>query len=168
MRFEIRRCTTRPFPTVYVTHDQGEAMVTSDRIAVMNQAASSRSTVPYALYNRPRTRSSPASSGDQFRRGPARARRSCSIASPCRAAASRWRARLRPHPLFSVRPRASCSIASRRRPRMGVFRAGEVVERAYLGESWGYVVAPTDERAAPPRWATPAGPHLRCRREGLA
>ncbi len=38
MRFEIRRLHDEfHFTTVYVTHDQGEAMVTSDRIAVMNK-----------------------------------------------------------------------------------------------------------------------------------
>ena len=37
MRYEIRRLHDAfHFTTVYVTHDQGEAMVTSDRIAVMN------------------------------------------------------------------------------------------------------------------------------------
>jgi ABC-type proline/glycine betaine transport system ATPase subunit len=38
MRFEIRRLHDEfRITTVYVTHDQGEAMVTSDRIVVMNQ-----------------------------------------------------------------------------------------------------------------------------------
>ena len=38
MRFEIRRLHDEfRITTVYVTHDQAEAMVTSDRIAVMNQ-----------------------------------------------------------------------------------------------------------------------------------
>ena len=38
MRFEIRRLHDEfKITTVYVTHDQAEAMVTSDRIAVMNQ-----------------------------------------------------------------------------------------------------------------------------------
>ena len=37
MRFEIRRLHDEfHVTTVYVTHDQAEAMVTSDRIAVMN------------------------------------------------------------------------------------------------------------------------------------
>ena len=37
MRFEIRRVhEASQITTVYVTHDQAEAMVTSDRIAVMN------------------------------------------------------------------------------------------------------------------------------------
>src|SRR5207253_7741895 len=37
MRFEIRRLhEASSITTVYVTHDQAEAMVTSDRVAVMN------------------------------------------------------------------------------------------------------------------------------------
>src|SRR6185437_9888306 len=57
MRFEIRRLhDTFHFTTVYVTHDQGEAMVTSDRIAVMNLGRIEQIDAPYALYNRPRTR----------------------------------------------------------------------------------------------------------------
>ena len=56
MRFEIRRTsTTFHFTTVYVTHDQGEAMVTSDRIAVMNAGRLEQIDAPYAIYTKPRT-----------------------------------------------------------------------------------------------------------------
>ena len=57
MRFEIRRLHDEfHFTTVYVTHDQGEAMVTSDRIAVMNGGRIEQIDAPYAIYTRPRTR----------------------------------------------------------------------------------------------------------------
>ena len=57
MRFEIRRLHDRfHFTTVYVTHDQGEAMVTSDPIAVMNGGRIEQIDAPYDLYLRPRTR----------------------------------------------------------------------------------------------------------------
>src|SRR5437868_6458335 len=57
MRFEIRRLHDAfHFTTVYVTHDQGEAMVTSDRIAVMNAGRIEQVDAPYLLYTRPRTR----------------------------------------------------------------------------------------------------------------
>ena len=57
MRFEIRRLhETFHFTTVYVTHDQGEAMVTSDRIAVMNLGRLEQIDAPHALYTRPKTR----------------------------------------------------------------------------------------------------------------
>ena len=57
MRFEIRRLHDEfRITTVYVTHDQAEAMVTSDRIAVMNQGRIEQIDAPHALYTRPRTR----------------------------------------------------------------------------------------------------------------
>ena len=57
MRFEIRRLHDEfRITTVYVTHDQAEAMVTSDRIAVMNQGRIEQVDAPHALYTRPQTR----------------------------------------------------------------------------------------------------------------
>src|SRR6266478_1037673 len=57
MRFEIRRLHDEfHVTTVYVTHDQAEAMVTSDRIAVMNAGRIEQVDEPRALYARPRTR----------------------------------------------------------------------------------------------------------------
>src|SRR5437868_7432684 len=57
MRFEIRRLHDEfRITTVYVTHDQAEAMVTSDRIAVMNQGRVEQIDAPRALYARPKTR----------------------------------------------------------------------------------------------------------------
>ena len=57
MRYEIRRLHDEfRITTVYVTHDQAEAMVTSDRIAVMNQGRVEQVDEPRALYARPRTR----------------------------------------------------------------------------------------------------------------
>ena len=57
MRFEIRRLHDEfRITTVYVTHDQAEAMVTSDRIAVMNQGRVEQVDTPHAIYNRPQTR----------------------------------------------------------------------------------------------------------------
>ena len=57
MRFEIRRLHDEfHITTVYVTHDQAEAMVTSDRIAVMNQGRIEQVDDPRALYDKPKTR----------------------------------------------------------------------------------------------------------------
>src|SRR5437879_4733044 len=57
MRFEIRRLHDEfQVTTVYVTHDQAEAMVTSDRIAVMNHGRIEQVDNPRALYNKPKTR----------------------------------------------------------------------------------------------------------------
>jgi iron(III) transport system ATP-binding protein len=56
MRFEIRRLHDQTGITmVYVTHDQAEAMVTADRIAVMNGGRIEQVASPYDVYERPAT-----------------------------------------------------------------------------------------------------------------
>jgi iron(III) transport system ATP-binding protein len=56
MRFEIRRLHDEfKITSVYVTHDQAEAMVTSDRIAVMNQGEIEQFGPPEDIYERPRS-----------------------------------------------------------------------------------------------------------------
>jgi iron(III) transport system ATP-binding protein len=56
MRFEIRRLhEALQITTVYVTHDQAEAMVTSDRIAVMNAGRIEQVGSPVEVYERPTT-----------------------------------------------------------------------------------------------------------------
>jgi iron(III) transport system ATP-binding protein len=57
MRFEIRRLHDEfHFTSVYVTHDQSEAMVIADRICVMNQGRIEQVGSPDEIYERPRTR----------------------------------------------------------------------------------------------------------------
>src|SRR6185295_2595076 len=57
MRFEIRRLHDEfRITTVYVTHDQAEAMVTSDRIVVMNKGRIEQIDPPHILYGKPRSR----------------------------------------------------------------------------------------------------------------
>jgi iron(III) transport system ATP-binding protein len=56
MRFEIRRLHDEMrITSVYVTHDQAEAMVTSDRIAVMHEGRLEQMGTPEDVYERPRT-----------------------------------------------------------------------------------------------------------------
>ena len=56
MRFEIRRLHEQyRITTVYVTHDQAEAMVIADRIAVMNQGRIEQVGTGEDIYERPRT-----------------------------------------------------------------------------------------------------------------
>jgi iron(III) transport system ATP-binding protein len=56
MRFEIRRLHDKfRYTTVYVTHDQAEAMTTADVIVVMNQGAIEQAGAPEDIYQRPRT-----------------------------------------------------------------------------------------------------------------
>src|SRR3990172_5204746 len=57
MRFEIRRLHEEfRITTIYVTHDQAEAMVTSDRIAVMHQGKIVQVGTSDEIFDRPRTR----------------------------------------------------------------------------------------------------------------
>jgi iron(III) transport system ATP-binding protein len=148
MRFEIRRLhDTFHFTTVYVTHDQGEAMVTSDRIAVMNQGRIEQIDGPYALYNRPRTRFVAGFIG-----------RTNFVDGACEGEEVLFDRFALPRGrfedggrgfgrtlLFSVRPQSIVLHRESAAPTEGgCFVAGEVVERAYLGESWDYVVTPTE------------------------
>ena len=57
MRFEIRRLHEEfAITTVYVTHDQAEAMATSDRIAVLNKGRMVQVGRPAEIFDHPKTR----------------------------------------------------------------------------------------------------------------
>jgi iron(III) transport system ATP-binding protein len=57
MRFEIRRLHEEfQITTVYVTHDQAEAMATSDRIAVLDRGRLVQYGSPTEIFDRPNTR----------------------------------------------------------------------------------------------------------------
>jgi iron(III) transport system ATP-binding protein len=56
MRFEVRRLHDEyRYTTVYVTHDQSEAMTTADVIAVMNAGRIEQAGSPEDIYERPRS-----------------------------------------------------------------------------------------------------------------
>src|SRR5438105_1280631 len=56
MRFEIRRLhDVYRYTTVYVTHDQSEAMTTADLIAVMNAGVIDQLGTPEDIYDRPQS-----------------------------------------------------------------------------------------------------------------
>src|SRR5438067_13853736 len=56
MRFEVRRLHDQyRYTTVYVTHDQSEAMTTADVIAVMNGGRIEQAGSPEEIYDRPRS-----------------------------------------------------------------------------------------------------------------
>src|SRR6202035_992365 len=56
MRFEVRRLhDAYRYTTVYVTHDQSEAMTTADLIAVMNAGKIEQLGTPEDIYERPRS-----------------------------------------------------------------------------------------------------------------
>jgi iron(III) transport system ATP-binding protein len=57
MRLEIRRIQkTFGITSIYVTHDQGEAMTVSDRIVVMNEGKVTQIGTPFEIYSRPANR----------------------------------------------------------------------------------------------------------------
>jgi iron(III) transport system ATP-binding protein len=56
MRYEVRRLHDAfHYTTVYVTHDQSEAMTTADLIAVMNLGKIEQAGSPEEIYDRPRS-----------------------------------------------------------------------------------------------------------------
>ena len=56
MRFELRRLHDEyRYTTIYVTHDQAEAMTTADVIAVMNAGKIEQAGTPEDIYERPRS-----------------------------------------------------------------------------------------------------------------
>jgi iron(III) transport system ATP-binding protein len=152
MRFEIRRLHDAfRMTTVYVTHDQAEAMATSDRIAVMNAGRIEQVDAPHRLYTRPRTR---FVAGFIGRTNLLEARLSAGIVQcagfAVPAAALETRAADGPV-LLSLRPQGIALLAGPDE-RPGV--AGRIAQRVFLGETWDYVVeidgGPRLRAAAPP------------------
>ncbi|MGE5116477.1 MAG: ABC transporter ATP-binding protein [Betaproteobacteria bacterium] len=144
MRFEIRRLHDAfGITTVYVTHDQAEAMVASDRIAVMNQGRVEQIDAPYELYNRPRTRFVAGFIG-----------RTNLLEATVEGDAVRFDGFGIPARLFS-RQLPQGVVTFSLRPQGIALRAhvpaagtpewpieGTISQRAYLGESWDYFVTP--------------------------
>jgi ABC-type Fe3+/spermidine/putrescine transport system ATPase subunit len=145
MRSEIRRLHDAfRITTVYVTHDQAEAMVTSDRIVVMNRGKIEQVDDPVSMYQRPRTR---FVAGFIGRTNLLDGRRDGSrivfpgfdvpaAGAPVGDAAAAS---------FSVRPQTIVLHDSPAADPGGTWWiAGKIEERAYLGEYWEYVVRPVD------------------------
>ena len=142
MAGEIRRLHDEfRFTTVYVTHDQSEAMTISDRIAVINLGKLEQIDTPWNLYNRPRT---------QFVAGfIGRTNLVTAQVNQGLLTLAGLTGTLRPEqPVASGATDASISI----RPQslyLGTAGNGAlpmgmvcVVSRTYLGEHWDYVVRP--------------------------
>lgn len=145
MRFEIRRLHDEfHVTTVYVTHDQAEAMVTSDRIAVMNIGCIEQVDHPRALYDKPKTRFVAGFIG-----------RTNFIEGLSDGHAISFDGFALPHAaferdmpsggktVFSVRPHSMRLSEAPPAARDGCTSVGVIVlERAFLGEHWDYVVRP--------------------------
>ncbi|MGH7096610.1 MAG: ABC transporter ATP-binding protein [Stellaceae bacterium] len=150
MRFEIRRLHNEfRITTVYVTHDQAEAMVTSDRIVVMNAGRIEQVDDPFTLYNRPLTRFVANFIGrTNLLTGRINGKEvdfdGFSLHADLLPAPPSGSSR---EVLFSIRPQ-NIHI-HREQPAAGNDRwllPGRVVDRAYLGDSWDYHIAPGNSR----------------------
>jgi len=141
MRFEIRRLHDEfNITMVYVTHDQAEAMVTSDRIAVMNKGRIEQIDKPFELYCRPKTAFVAGFIGrTNFLEGALRGGEVDfgGFALPARALGGSLPEQVK----VSVRPQ--CIHLHRSAPAAGDDRfcvAAKIDQRAYLGESWDYPI----------------------------
>jgi iron(III) transport system ATP-binding protein len=146
MRFEIRRVHDEfRITTVYVTHDQAEAMATSDRIAVMNAGRIEQVDAPHLLYTRPRTRFVAGFIGRtnlleaRLENGDIRCDgfgMKAQQLDPTMGGANR-------PILLSVRPQSIGLHGGR--PGNGDGRPvipGVIAQRVFLGETWDYVIQP--------------------------
>ena len=142
MRGEIRRLHDAfRITTVYVTHDQSEAMVTSDRIVVMNRGRIEQVDDPVSLYRRPRTRFVAGFIGrtnllDGRRDGDRLVFAGFDVPAGGIAAGDTS---------FSVRPQTIVLHDAPPADRGGGWWIGGTIEeRAYLGEYWEYIVRPAN------------------------
>ena len=144
MRSEIRRLHDAfRITTVYVTHDQAEAMVTSDRIVVMNLGKIDQVDDPVTLYSKPKTRFVAGFIGrTNFLDGRVDGSQIVFPGFTVPKALAPDADELTGLASFSVRPQSIALHASP--PQAGhLWRIqGEIVERAYLGEYWEYVIRP--------------------------
>jgi len=145
MRFEIRRLHERfGITTLYVTHDQAEAMVISDRAAVIRNGRMEQVGAPDELFERPHTRFVAEFIGktnliDAVADGPgsvARGRLRLRVAADGLTPGTPAVVSIRPH-LIALRPRAE----ARTSPAGANPLAGTVLRASYLGDTVDYQVA---------------------------
>jgi ABC-type Fe3+/spermidine/putrescine transport system ATPase subunit len=138
MRGEIRRLHNEfGITSIYVTHDQSEAMTTSDRIAVMNKGRIEQIDDPLTLYARPKTRYVAEFIGrsnilDGKPNGFSVAFDGFEVASArldSRGAIRTCEFSLRSQ---NIALHANCPDCD------GVILPGSIIERAFLGETWDY------------------------------
>jgi iron(III) transport system ATP-binding protein len=143
MRFEIRRLHERfAITTLYVTHDQAEAMVISDRVAVLREGRVVQIGAPAELFEHPRTRfvaefvgktnliDAVADGARSVARGGLRLR----VAADGLAARAAVVVSIRPHQI-------ALGVAAAPRAGDDNVLAGTVMRASYLGDAVDYQVA---------------------------
>jgi ABC-type Fe3+/spermidine/putrescine transport system ATPase subunit len=148
MASEIRRLHDEfRFTTVYVTHDQAEAMTISDRIAVLHQGRLEQIDTPWNLYNRPRTPfvagfigKTNLVTGEVAEGG----MRLAGLAAPIPLGA----AAIGPPGTLQVSIRPQSLFLGSGGDHAVALGAVSVVGRTYLGEFWDYQVRPRDGGAS--------------------
>jgi ABC-type Fe3+/spermidine/putrescine transport system ATPase subunit len=150
MRFEIRRLHDElGMTSVYVTHDQTEAMATADRIVVMNEGRIEQVDAPVEIYKRPRTRFVAAFigrtnlidgrvEGETFRAGALNVPLPPGASGPGGTGSA-----------ISVRPHG-IAIEARSTAVQPLRWPARIATRTFLGEHWDYL-AHVDGLAAPLR-----------------
>ncbi|HEX6000113.1 MAG TPA: ABC transporter ATP-binding protein [Hyphomicrobiaceae bacterium] len=176
MRFEVRRLhDAYRYTTVYVTHDQSEAMTTADLVAIMNSGRVEQLGSPREVYDRPVSEFvARFLGGSNILRGTARDANHVEIAGAVikgdgtsLAAGATAAISIRQHEI-SLEPAAAAP-----RPETNTLE-GSVVRNTFLGPARDYVVALPDETqlrvTAAPEVDLPPGsqvilrlPEARCR-----
>jgi iron(III) transport system ATP-binding protein len=173
MRFEIRRLHEEfRITTVYVTHDQAEAMVTSDRIAVMHQGRIVQLGPPEEIFDRPKTRFVAEFIGKtNMLRGRLEDGRSVAIGDGLRLGVTAAGALARGSDVFvCIRPHnirltaTAAEAENARRNGVNLF-SGVVRRRVYFGDANDYVIELPDLRLnlrvlAPPAQRYEAGQQI--------
>jgi ABC-type Fe3+/spermidine/putrescine transport system ATPase subunit len=148
MRFEIRRLHEEfRITTIYVTHDQAEAMVTSDRIAVMHLGKIMQVGNPEEIFERPKSRFVAEFIGKtNILSGRLEDSRTVALGDGLRlqiASSDNFRAGaevgvcIRPH---SIALEASASNAEESRQKGNNLFSGIIQRRIYFGEAIDYTV----------------------------
>ncbi|MBM3217668.1 MAG: ABC transporter ATP-binding protein [Candidatus Rokubacteria bacterium] len=162
MRFEIRRLHEEfAITTLYVTHDQGEAMVISDRIAVLERGRVAQIGTADELFHQPRTRfvaefigktnlvDGMAVKPDAIAHGPLTFR----VASDTLVPGAHVALSIRPHHIELVAPNAP------KEDGVNILQ-GSIERASFLGETVDYQVAVKDSDLVV-RVAAPAVARLR-------
>jgi iron(III) transport system ATP-binding protein len=148
MRLEIRALQQRlGITTVYVTHDQEEAMVLSDEIAVMHQGRVLQSAAPETIYARPASRTVAAFFGtENLLPAKAREMRREGTEMLAHVDGDGWEgwcaapAELQPGDAVTVIVRPEIIRLGGERPRAGIVWTGIVRQRIFRGARNVYTV----------------------------